>query len=100
MTKILDRGSESAVAEDVLVILAERGYTVEEAIPGLINAIVDLSFSSSNPEQALDEAADLLSDVASDEEVEEDDLDVSSDDEEEIEVGSVPDEYGDVDIPF
>ena len=99
MTKILDRGNESSVADDVMEILAERGYSVEEAIPGLVSAIVDLAFSSSNPEQVLDEAADLLSDVQSDEEVDEPDLGEEEDDEEEP---AEVDEYGKVldDIPF
>ena len=99
MTKILDRGNESSVADDVMEILAERGYSVEEAIPGLISAIVDLAFSSSNPEQVLDEAADLLSDVQSDEEVDEPDPVDEEDDEEEV---AEVDEYGKVidDIPF
>ncbi len=60
-TKVLDPGQATAVAEDVLETLDTIGYTPEEAIPGLILLVTLLSEQTSAPEQALDEAAILLS---------------------------------------
>ena len=79
MAKILDRGLESDIKNDILSFIEERGYKAEEAIPGLISAVIESAFSTTDPGQAVDEATDLLVDgdiveEAEDEEEEEVDL--------------------------
>jgi hypothetical protein len=54
---------ESEVERTVLDALDESGYTPEEAIPGLIQAVYNQADQlGRGREQALDEAADLLAD--------------------------------------
>jgi hypothetical protein len=54
---------ESEVERTVLDALDESGYTPEEAIPGLIQAVYNQAAQlGRGREQALDEAADLLAD--------------------------------------
>jgi hypothetical protein len=63
--KILDHSQAGSIAELVIECLDDNGYSnEEEAIPGLIQAIVDLADGrdESAREQLLDEAADLLAD--------------------------------------
>lgn len=62
MTRILDQSVESTVAEAVVGALKEEGFEAEVAIPGLIKAIVCLAEETWDPVQALDEAADILTD--------------------------------------
>lgn len=69
MARLLDRSKEDEVARTVADALEEAGYEPQEAIPGLVQAIVeqanlyDGSGSIYNRAQALDEAADLLADA-------------------------------------
>jgi hypothetical protein len=63
--KILDLSQARSVADLVIECLDDNGYQVEEeAIPGLVQAIVDLAdgMDESTRQQLLDEAADLLAD--------------------------------------
>ena len=61
-TRCLDQGEDVLVAEAVLDAVEDIGVNAEEAIPGLVRAIHILAELTSDPELALDEAADLLSD--------------------------------------
>ena len=50
-----------AVADSVVELFqTDLGYEPEEAIPGLVAAIVVFALMTENPRQALDEAIDLL----------------------------------------
>jgi hypothetical protein len=60
--KVLDSAVADEVAEVVMEILDDTGFGPEEAIPGLINLVIKLAEMTSHPEQALDEAANLLAD--------------------------------------
>jgi hypothetical protein len=60
--KVLDSAVADEVAEVVMEILDDTGFGPEEAIPGLINLVIKLAEMTSYPEQALDEAANLLAD--------------------------------------
>jgi len=67
MTKcvILDTENAGEVADQLLALLEEEGWTVAEAIPGLAQAIILLA-SEFGPQtqQALDEVTDLIVDAA------------------------------------
>lgn len=63
--KILDHSQAGSIAELVIECLDDNGYASEaEAIPGLVQAIVDLAdgVDEATRVQLLDEAADLLAD--------------------------------------
>jgi hypothetical protein len=60
--KVLDRGVETEVAELVKEILDDTGFSPAEAIPGLINLVITLAELTPYPDQALDEAANILAD--------------------------------------
>ena len=62
MSKILDRGNESAIAEAVVEVLDEAGYTPEEILAGLTAAVLILAERTADPEAALDEVACLIAD--------------------------------------
>lgn len=68
ITRLLDRSQEVGVADAVSQVLDETGYTIEEAIPGLIREIIILARLTPYPEELLEEAADLLADGTLDEE--------------------------------
>lgn len=59
MPRKLDHSQADSVAEGVLDAIDDMGYTNEEAIPGLIQAIIMLARGD---DQMLDEAANLLAD--------------------------------------
>lgn len=61
-TKYLDQGQDTAIADQVLQQIESDGYTAEEAIPGLIQAVILLAEASHAPEEYLDEAANILAD--------------------------------------
>lgn len=63
-TVILDQGFDTSVADAVTQLIDELGFSSEEAIPGLVRAIILLSEFTSNPEAAMDEASNLLADGA------------------------------------
>ena len=67
MTKcvILDTENAGEVADQLMALLEDEGWTVAEAIPGLAQAIILLS-SEFGPQtqQALDEVTDLIVDAA------------------------------------
>lgn len=65
MSKILSQDGEQtmAVAQDVLEIISDLALPPEELIPGLVAAIGVLAVETSDPNRALDEASDLLSEV-------------------------------------
>jgi hypothetical protein len=63
MAKLLDRSTEDEVSQLVVEQLDDVGFGPEEAIPGLIRTITIMAALTTNPEQALDEAADLLADT-------------------------------------
>lgn len=70
MTRILDHGQDTAVMRDVLEMVDVQGYTAEEAIPGLVMAIIILTgMVDGASQQALDEAANLLADGPVEEDV-------------------------------
>ena len=60
MANILIDTCDCEVAEVVLEQLDDCSFTAQEAIPGLVKAIALLAERTSDPEQALDEAADIL----------------------------------------
>lgn len=60
MPKLLDRTHEEEVAQEVQDNLLDEGYSAEEIIPGLVLAIEELSLMTDDPNQALDEAANIL----------------------------------------
>lgn len=62
-TRLLDQSQDQIVADAVIDTVEELGFTAEESIPGLVQAIVLLAEYTSDPEQALDEAANLLADT-------------------------------------
>lgn len=64
-TKYLDCGVDSEVASNILDNLDEMGYSPEESIPGLIQAVFILSEKTGFPEECLDEAANLLAESGS-----------------------------------
>jgi hypothetical protein len=58
MSRLLDTSRSGEIADAVTDMLTdEGGYSTEEMIPGLVQAIIDLANSE---EQLLDEAIDLL----------------------------------------
>lgn len=61
-TKILDQGQDTLVADTIMAIAEEDGFSPEEIIPGLIMAVILLAEKTFDPETALDEAANLLAD--------------------------------------
>lgn len=67
MTKcvILDTENAGEVADQLMALLEDEGWTVAEAIPGLAQAIILLA-SEFGPQtqQALDEVTDLIVDAA------------------------------------
>lgn len=62
-TKILDRGVETEVADAIVEVLDDSGFSVEEIIPGLILALTLIAEKSRFPEECLDEATNLLADT-------------------------------------
>lgn len=72
-TRLLDQGVDTEIAEGVIEVLEEAGYSVEEMIPGLILAISLVAEKSPDPEAYLDEAANLLADGPAGDEFWEDD---------------------------
>lgn len=62
MPKILDRGREAEIAEGVVDVLVDGGETTEQAIPGLVQAILHLlvEFPLNKREQVIDEVIRLL----------------------------------------
>lgn len=62
MRALLDKFSQQTVADIVIEAIEEGGFSPEEAIPGLVSAILDFAGLTADPEQALDEAANLLAD--------------------------------------
>lgn len=63
MAKVLDRSVEEEVSQIVIEQIDDVSFSPEEAIPGLVRAITVLASQSLNPEQALDEASNLLADT-------------------------------------
>jgi len=59
MARVLDTNQAGSVSDVLRTALDEAGYSMEESIPGLIQAVVDLARGD---EQVLDEAANLLAD--------------------------------------
>lgn len=62
MGRILIEDKDAEVANVVVDALEEAGYEPEEAIPGLVTAILALAEVTANPEQALDEVANMIAD--------------------------------------
>lgn len=62
MGRILIEDKDAEVANVVVDALEEAGYEPEEAIPGLVTAILALAEVTSDPEQALDEVANMIAD--------------------------------------
>lgn len=60
MSKLLNPAAAEDVRMLVLELQAELNLTPEEMIPGLIAGIVDLARLTPVPEQAIDEAVDML----------------------------------------
>lgn len=65
----LDQGQSTAVANAVVDALEDAGYSIEEAIPGLVVAILAMARASGEYEESyLDQAANILADGGVDEE--------------------------------
>jgi len=60
MAKILDRQFESDIAFAVTQALEGEGYSPEEIIPGLVEAVIQQAILTDDNQQALDEVAELL----------------------------------------
>lgn len=60
--RLLNKGRANELGETVLDALEELGYEAEELIPALVCAAYKLANMTAVPEQALDEAAELLAD--------------------------------------
>jgi len=60
MTSVLDRTQEEEVANLLLGMMDEAGYTPEEFIPGLVVAARLLAIKSNSEDQVLDEAVEIL----------------------------------------
>lgn len=58
-SQILDHGEAEGIAVDLIAQLEDAGFSPEEMIPGLVQAIVVLA---DNDDEVLDEAAALLAD--------------------------------------
>jgi hypothetical protein len=58
--KILDSGLDTDIAGLIIETLVDSGYKDEEIIPGLIMAVKLLCHATILPDQALDEAIELL----------------------------------------
>ena len=59
----LDPTHATTIADAIIPVLEDDGgFTVEEMIPGLIQAVVNLARTTTNPELYLDCAVDLLAD--------------------------------------
>lgn len=63
MLKILDDTKAVEIGLEIIPLLEDAGYAIEEAIPGLIQAIIELADRSGKAKEALlDEAANFLAD--------------------------------------
>lgn len=62
MRKILDKSYDTSIAEAIMECLDDLGFSPEEAIPGMIQTVFLLAEKTGDPEEALDEAADMLAD--------------------------------------
>lgn len=62
MAKLLDSRKAIEIRDGLLDALDELGYDPEESIPGLVATLYAIADLTPLPEQALDEAADLLAD--------------------------------------
>ena len=61
MASVLDRSQEEQVAEQIIELQDETGYTPEEFIPGLMVAARELATRSTDKGgQVLDEAVNIL----------------------------------------
>lgn len=61
--RILDDSFAERIADAVTEVLeSDGGYTPEEIIPGLVQAVVDVAKKARDPEGCLDEAANMLAD--------------------------------------
>lgn len=60
--RLLNNTYRNSISVDVRELMDELGYTPEEAIPGLIDAVGRLAELTEAPEQALDEAGNQLAD--------------------------------------
>lgn len=69
MNRLLNFSSDSSVMGDVLEMVDTQGYTPEEAIPGLVLAILMLAEMTGYKDQALDEAINILADGPQEDEV-------------------------------
>lgn len=63
MAKVLDTYSAATIADALEEFLDDLGFPPEEAIPGLVMGILRLSLKTKSPDEALDEAANLLADA-------------------------------------
>jgi hypothetical protein len=59
----LDSFAAEDIAEDLVIdLIDDQGYSPEEAIPGLIQAVLNIAGKSRDPEGLLDAAANYLAD--------------------------------------
>lgn len=62
MSNLIDAKNSALVAEAVIEAVEEAGFEPEEAIPGLVEAIILLAEKTVDPERYLDLAANQLAD--------------------------------------
>ena len=60
--RVLDDVSAGTLAEALLEVIDDLGFPAQEAIPGLIATVNALAKTLPRPDQALDEAAEMLAD--------------------------------------
>ena len=64
MVKVLDPSLAGTIADAVIAELEyDGGYSVEEMIPGLAQAIIQLTMDHPYSEQVLDEVANMIADA-------------------------------------
>jgi hypothetical protein len=64
VSKILDNHDAGFIADAIIAELEwDGGYSVEEMVPGLIRAIIQLADAHPEREQILNEASNLLADA-------------------------------------
>lgn len=63
MTQRLDPSFAGTIADEIIATLEfDGGYSIEEMIPGLVQAIILLARTDKQEDQLLDEASNLLAD--------------------------------------
>lgn len=63
MAKLLNETFAPSIAQSVIEAVEDLGYPIEELLPGIALAVVELAKTHKRPDQILDEIALILADV-------------------------------------